>query len=212
MITRWTVANFKSVRKETDLPFGPLTIFAGANSAGKGIFIQSILMVSQTLTHRTSSRSVVLNGTLTRLGQFNDLRSFGSDQNEIVVGCECEPRTTDPTQSSVRLFPLASLYRSPPRRSVSGMYRGTINSVSCEIAFDASALRTKPELLQLQPSLESSNLVCVWKGDDGADIKSTISIRRTSDFKQKQTSLGFSGSRPTQNKKPSDRIWNLTLL
>jgi len=193
MITRWNVANFKSVRKETELQFGPLTIFAGANSAGKSSCIQSILMVSQTLTHRISSRSVVLNGTLTRLGQFNDLRSFGSDQSEIIVGWECKPRTTDPTQSSVHLFPVTSLYRSPLRRSVPGMYRGAIKSVSCEIAFDASASRTKPELLQLQPSLESSNLVCIWKGDDGTDIKSTISIKRTLDLKQKQNSFGFSG-------------------
>jgi predicted ATPase len=193
MITKWNLSNFKSVRKETELQFGPLTIFAGANSAGKSSCIQSILMVSQTLTHRISSRSVVLNGTLTRLGQFNDLRSFGSDQNEIIVGWECKPRTTDPGRSSVNLFPLMSLYRSPLRHTVPGMYRGGITSVSSEIAFDASGPRTKPELLQLQPSLESSNLVCVWKGEDGTDIKSTISIKRTTDLKQKQDSIGFSG-------------------
>ena len=34
MITKWKVFNFKSVRKETELRFAPLTIFAGANSSG----------------------------------------------------------------------------------------------------------------------------------------------------------------------------------
>lgn len=32
MITKWKVFNFKSIREETELDLGPLTIFAGANS------------------------------------------------------------------------------------------------------------------------------------------------------------------------------------
>ena len=33
MITKWRLFNFKSVRKQTELTFKPLTIFAGANSS-----------------------------------------------------------------------------------------------------------------------------------------------------------------------------------
>ncbi|HXR33520.1 MAG TPA: AAA family ATPase [Verrucomicrobiae bacterium] len=49
MITKWKIGNFKSVRTSTALDFAPLTIFAGANSSGKSSWIQSILMISQTL-------------------------------------------------------------------------------------------------------------------------------------------------------------------
>ena len=57
MITKWKVFNFKSVKKETELEFAPLTIFAGANSSGKSTFLQSILLIAQTLSHKVSSRS-----------------------------------------------------------------------------------------------------------------------------------------------------------
>lgn len=77
MITKWKVFNFKSIREETELDLGPLTIFAGANSSGKSTFIQSVLLVAQTLAHKVGSRSVVLNGALTSLGQFDDLKSNG---------------------------------------------------------------------------------------------------------------------------------------
>ena len=53
MITKWKVFNFKSIREETELDFGPLTIFAGANSSGKSTFIQSILLIAQTLAHKS---------------------------------------------------------------------------------------------------------------------------------------------------------------
>ena len=71
MITNWKVSNFKSIRDETELHLAPLTLFAGANSSGKSTFIQSILLVAQTLANKVSSRSVVLNGALTSLGQFD---------------------------------------------------------------------------------------------------------------------------------------------
>src|SRR5260370_31649623 len=92
MIASWKLFNFKSVKSETSLEFGPLTIFAGSNSSGKSTWIQSILLISQTLCHRIRSRSVVLNGSLTRLGQFDDLKSYGGDANEIVVGWDCVPQ------------------------------------------------------------------------------------------------------------------------
>ncbi|MCH8098060.1 MAG: AAA family ATPase [Proteobacteria bacterium] len=91
MITKWKAFNFKSVRKETELSIAPLTIFAGANSSGKSTFLQSILLVAQTLSHKVSSRSVVLNGALARLGQFDDLRSVESGADQIVIGWTCQP-------------------------------------------------------------------------------------------------------------------------
>ena len=77
MITKWKAFNFKSIRKETELNFAPLTIFAGANSSGKSTFLQPILLVAQTLAHRVTSRPVVLNGAFARLGQFDDFAQRG---------------------------------------------------------------------------------------------------------------------------------------
>ena len=48
MITKWKLANFKSVRRQTELSLGPLTILAGPNSSGKSAVLQSMLLISQT--------------------------------------------------------------------------------------------------------------------------------------------------------------------
>ena len=50
MITQWRLFNFKSVKSDTSLGFGPLTIFAGPNSSGKSTWIQSLLLLSQTMS------------------------------------------------------------------------------------------------------------------------------------------------------------------
>src|SRR5947208_1284332 len=99
MITKWKLFNFKSIRETTELDMGPLTIFAGANSSGKSAWIQSILLVSQTLASKLPSRSVVLNGSLARLGQFNDLQHFNGGAPQIFVGWECRP-LVDKTETS----------------------------------------------------------------------------------------------------------------
>ncbi|WP_419595303.1 AAA family ATPase, partial [Thiolapillus sp.] len=91
MITKWKVFNFKSIRKETELDLGLLTIFAGANSSGKSTFIQSVLLIAQTLAHKVGSRSVVLNGAFTSLGQFDDLKSNDSDSDQITIKFTCQP-------------------------------------------------------------------------------------------------------------------------
>ena len=100
MITNWTVSNFKAIVKETSLDLAPLTLFAGPNSSGKSTVLQSLLLVSQTLSHKVGSRSVVLNGALTRLGQFDDLRSYGGEFDQITIGWECHP-TEDAQMASI---------------------------------------------------------------------------------------------------------------
>ena len=62
MIKEWKLDNFKSIDKEIDLEFRPLTLFTGANSSGKSTILQSILLVTQTLQSPIASRSIVLYG------------------------------------------------------------------------------------------------------------------------------------------------------
>ncbi|MCG2777397.1 MAG: DUF3696 domain-containing protein [Desulfobacterales bacterium] len=171
MITTWKLFNFKSVKKETDLEFAPLTIFAGANSSGKSTVIQSILLVAQTLAHKVSSRSVVLNGALAKLGQFDDLRSIDSDANQIVIGWTCKPHM-DLQASRVRTvgFRRWPIYYGPSRRSLS--------SVSCEFAFEVDPTSTQREVAQIQPRLFSSQLGVTSRDRAGVDKDSHMTVRR----------------------------------
>jgi len=172
MITRWRLFNFKSVKSDTSLEFGPLTIFAGPNSSGKSTWIQSLLLVSQTLSNRVRSRSVVLNGSLTRLGQFDDLKSYGGDANEIVIGCECEPRGDSP------IMTLEGPQTTGRRMVFYGRSTDQLKGVSCELAFDANIDSPQRDLYQLQPQLYSCRVGATVRGEDNVDAKSWIEIRR----------------------------------
>lgn len=167
MITKWKVFNFKSIRKEAELELGPLTIFAGENSSGKSTFIQSILLVAQTLAYKVGSRSVVLNGALASLGQFDDLKSNGSESDHITIEYTCQPL---PYQEGTT------------RRNIFyGPYADQIQDVTCKISFgvDPSTLQRDP--FQLQPRLLNMHLSCMFKDEDedGEDIDQRAHISAT---------------------------------
>lgn len=174
MITKWKVFNFKSIREETELDLGPLTIFAGANSSGKSTFIQSVLLVAQTMAHKVGSRSVVLNGALTSLGQFDDLKSIGGESDQITIKCTCRP--------------FADRDAVPPRRSQfpprgGAIYYGSrsnqLQEIACEISFDADPSSSERDLFQIQPRLFATQLSCVSRDEDNVDQKADISIHQS---------------------------------
>jgi len=173
MITKWKVFNFKSIREETELDLGPLTIFAGANSSGKSTFIQSILLVAQTLAHKVGSRSVVLNGAFTSLGQFDDLKSNGGESDQITIKCTCRPL---PNQDAVigrrsQFAPRGAIYYGP--RS------SQLHEIACEISFDADTSSPERDFFQIQPRLFSTQLSCISRDEDNADRKADISIHHS---------------------------------
>lgn len=173
MITKWKVINFKSIREETELDLGPLTIFAGANSSGKSTFIQSVLLVAQTLAHKIGSRSVVLNGALTSLGQFDDLKSNGGASDQITIKCTCRPLSDQGVAIGSR----------PQFASRGAIYYGSrsnqLQEVTCEISFDADASSSQRDLFQIQPRLFATRLSCTSRDEDNVDQKAEISIHHS---------------------------------
>jgi predicted ATPase len=86
MITRWTLENFKPIRERLDLPTAPLTVLAGLNSSGKSSFLQSILLISQTLANQKLDEPLVLNGSLVRFGTFQDVCNDRATEQKIRIG------------------------------------------------------------------------------------------------------------------------------
>ena len=173
MITKWKVFNFKSIREPTELDLGPLTIFAGANSSGKSTFIQSILLVAQTLAHKVGSRSVVLNGALTSLGQFDDLKSNGGESDQITIKCTCVPL---PDQDGA----ISTRSKFSPRRGIYYGFRSNQpQEIACEISFDADPSNSQRDLFQIQPRLFATQLSCVSRDEDNVDQKADISIHHS---------------------------------
>ncbi|MBD2463210.1 DUF3696 domain-containing protein [Oscillatoria sp. FACHB-1407] len=168
MLTKWKLFNFKSVQKETELALAPLTIFAGPNSSGKSTWIQSILLISQTVASKVQSpAAVVLNGYLTKLGQFDDLKSYGSGANQILIGWECEPRKPQfsslSEESEIGLARAVSLGDMPER-------------ILGEIYFDADSSNSDKDLTQLQPRLFQYTMSCNSKDEDAINSISTFSV------------------------------------
>ncbi len=188
MITGWKLSNFKSVRQETELSLGPLTIFAGSNSSGKSTLLQSILLVSQTPAAKVPSRSVILNGHLTRLGQFADVRSFGRT-GQVTIGWELElPR--DGVQASV---PRPSTPGRPPAIPP-GHGRPLLKRISHEISLNVDSRGRHGGLRQLQPNLTRCEVTCVCETQDRktghtVDLTYRLAARRT----------GRSGREPEEN-------------
>lgn len=177
MITRWKLLNFKSVKKSVDLPFTNLTLFAGANSSGKSTLLQSILLISQTLGNKISSTSVVLNGQLTRLGQFDDLRSLPRRADSIMVGWECAPIELDRKR------------RKPGDQ---------VSALACEIRFGIE--EAESDFFQLHPILFECKVSAFRNGNE-----SFIRLRRKAKEKlrDKDTLEHYSGAwseRKTANK------------
>lgn len=90
MINKWIIDNFKSINREQELHFRPLTIFTGANSSGKSTILQSILLVTQTLQDQIESRSIVLNGWFKKFGTYSDIVFHREDERNIKIGFEIE--------------------------------------------------------------------------------------------------------------------------
>jgi energy-coupling factor transporter ATP-binding protein EcfA2 len=182
MITKWTVSNFKSIVKETPLSLAPLTLFAGPNSSGKSTVLQSLLLVSQTLSHKVGSRSVVLNGTLARLGQFDDLRSYDGEFDQITIGWECHP--TEDAQTAI-----IENMRFPGPIMVYGRRIDSIKEISCKLAFDANPGSPERDLFQLQPRLFLFTMSLLSRAEDKTDRRYELTVTRSPDGRAKIANL-----------------------
>lgn len=176
MLTKWKLFNFKAIQQETELDFKPLTIFAGANSSGKSTVLQSILLVAQTLGNAVTNRPIVLNGDLVRLGQFDDIKSIGSEASEISIGWELRPAITP---DSVATY----IDRSGALRDIFDSDE-MIRLVAADVSFDTSSGYAAKEVLQLQPELVALAMSAVVKTEEEESRTCSMTVRRrpTSDF------------------------------
>lgn len=143
MIKEWKLNNFKSIDKEQDFEFRPLTIFTGANSSGKSTILQSILLVTQTLQSPIASRSIVLNGGFKKFGTYSDIVNRRIDKKKIKFGFSL-------SNDGYSEFDMMYRYR----------FDEEVNSVNCEFELSSDG---KEECLQ--PVLRQTRLETYSKND-----------------------------------------------
>lgn len=174
MLTKWKLFNFKAIQQETELDFKPLTIFAGANSSGKSTVLQSMLLISQTLSSEVTNRPVVLNGDLVRLGQFDDLKSNGSEANQITIGWELHVGFAEAMINRAKAQDLQPRVYS----DLEDIFRDTLRRVSADLSFDAISDHGGQQILQLQPALASLEIRATLRSAEGSDETSSVAISR----------------------------------
>ena len=185
MITKWTVSNFKSINKEASLDLAPLTLFAGPNSSGKSSVLQSMLLVSQTLANKVGSRSVVLNGSLTRLGQFDDLRSYNEEDDKITIGWECRP--AEGLRRTIREKVRFS------NRMIYGQGIDSVKEITCRLSFDTNPGSPERDLFQLQPQLFLFAMSLLAREEDNTDKRYELTATRSSEGMAKIANLNVEG-------------------
>lgn len=150
MIRNWTVANFKSIGKVDDLELAPLTLFAGANSSGKSTLLQSILLITQTLSARANNQTILLNGHLTKQGQLDDIRSTVTKSPKISIGWNITPNRVE---------------EYGPSRFLNRIQM-QIESLRCELEFGVSDAAHPSE--QLDPTLFNLRFSSRFRETSGA--------------------------------------------
>lgn len=154
MINKWILDNFKSIDKEKELEFRPLTIFTGANSSGKSTILQSILLVTQTLQSQNSSRSIVLNGHIKKFGSYTDIVHRRQIDRNIKIGFDISE--DKPEDDNFVLMYRHKVIRSPH----------VLRSYECK--FEISSANDKESL---QPKLEHVNISILNDNDKVNDLE-----------------------------------------
>jgi predicted ATPase len=194
MISKWTLARFKSAYDETTLQMSPLVVFAGTNNSGKSTVLQSILLTAQSLQSPVSNRPITLNGHLVRLGTFDDILATGSVPKTIKLG-----------------FTLSELVSQNPRfsdlsdqNSIGPIYWGRspekMSNIACDFEFSPTGSGERAEILQLQPSVNSCRVEVEYQGQTSDERKkdSVEAVRLTADIKGRLEALRLKQIRPEE--------------
>ncbi|KAA9000462.1 DUF3696 domain-containing protein [Affinibrenneria salicis] len=91
MINNILVKNFKALNTNDAIDVSSCLFLCGPNSSGKSSFIQALLMIAQTFSEQFISNRIVLNGNLTRLGSFSELKNHNTNENNIFISFDLFP-------------------------------------------------------------------------------------------------------------------------
>lgn len=85
MFTNLFIKDFKSITMDQPITLKGLSILCGSNSSGKSSVIQTLLLLCQSFSGRYQDEPITLNGYLTRLGAFRDIKSYFPKDDGITI-------------------------------------------------------------------------------------------------------------------------------
>jgi predicted ATPase len=84
MIKKLTLRNFKCFHEEKTFSFSKLNLLTGINGRGKSSLLQSILLLTQSTWQINGFDSLVINGEIVSLGNFDDIKNSETTKDESI--------------------------------------------------------------------------------------------------------------------------------
>lgn len=158
LLRNWRVDNFKSIPAGTEIALAKINVFAGANSSGKSSFLQSILLIKQSMQNLSAQKTVSINGAIVNLGTFDEIKNNNSEDAEFRVGWDFHPSQrvhyrASATSALVDAGPIAAPNRISPR-SISADFSWSATPSGSVLEEDAVSIGS----LQLQPTLHRGSI------------------------------------------------------
>ncbi len=179
MLKTWKIGNFKSFRNPPTFDLSSINILAGANSSGKSSLIQSILLLKQTVQYGAENRSIALNGPLLRMGEFQDVRNFEAENENLTISFEIEPRRD------------VDDFSAWSRQSLGffGTSVSDLKTISLETEFRAFYIQESDGGLRNGVGLQKSTLSSFYNdGADKAPASVTLSAVSSSQYQEQRPS------------------------
>lgn len=95
-VSRWQIERFKSIAI-ADVGLAPISIITGVNSSGKSSFLQSVLLMAQSIREGEP----VLNGSLIALGEPKDIISSGADTMSLGMTLSLPRGSDEPARETL---------------------------------------------------------------------------------------------------------------
>lgn len=130
MLSELSVTNFKAFKETTSIHLKAVTVLSGPNSSGKTALLQSLLLLSQTLSSRVTTRPLVLNGEYVKIGMWDDVphSDCPNEATTFKISLDLPIRYPRLTEQGRRLIRRTSIAR---RAALEGF-----NKLDLQVSFD----------------------------------------------------------------------------
>jgi predicted ATPase len=85
MLNQIKLKNFKCFKNETTFPVRQINLLTSVNGSGKSTFLQSLLLMWQSIEYNYLTTQILLNGDYVTLGRFDDIRNSGVSKSESIT-------------------------------------------------------------------------------------------------------------------------------
>lgn len=107
MLTKIALKNFKCFQGKTEFTLGRINLLTGVNGTGKSSFLQSLLLLYQSLEINPSTTELFLNGSCLKLGNYEDIKNSNTTRDEpIEIQYQIHPHIFENNQDDKLLIDL----------------------------------------------------------------------------------------------------------